>query len=243
MTTFLLIHGGNCTGRFWDRVVARLAAPSVAVDLPGRGDRPADLMTVSLDQHAASVVTDLRAAAPDGPVVIAAHSSGGLIVPRVVAALGDRVTAVVLSSASVPPDGGSGLDCMKPSHRERMVAGVAWARAEGERLVTPVPEDPEALREAYGERLDDETLAFVFERLVEDSFNVYFDPVSWAEVAVPITYVRAVRDTAVPPSLQDDMIARLPGAPTVLDRDCGHIPPVTRPDEFADLLGSVSELD
>lgn len=83
----------------------------------------------------------------------------------------------------------------------------------------------------------DETMAFVFERLVEDSFNIYFDPVSWTGVTLPVTYVRAARDTAVPPALQDEMIARLPGEPTVLHWDCGHIPPVTRSDEFADLLG------
>ncbi len=236
MTTFLLIHGGNCTRRFWDRVVDRIGPVAVAVDLPGRRDRPADLMTLTLDQSAASVVADLRAAAPAGPVVVVAHSSGGLIVPRVVAALGDRVTAVVLSSASVPPEGGNGLDCMKASHRERMVAGIEWARSGGRRLVAPVPEDPEALRESYGERLDDATLTFVAERLVEDSFNVYFDPVSWAGVTVPVTYVRAARDTAIPPALQDEMIARLPVPPTVLDWDCGHIPPVTRSEEFAALL-------
>ncbi|HEY8057599.1 MAG TPA: alpha/beta hydrolase [Acidimicrobiales bacterium] len=236
MTTALLIHGGASTARFWDRVVERVGRAAVAVDLPGRRDRPADLMTVTLDDGAASVAADLAAAAPEGPVVVVAHSSGGLVVPRVVGRLGDRVTAVVLTSASVPPDGGTGLDCMKASHRERMVAGVEWARAEGQRLVAPVPEAPEALRESYGERLDDDTLAFVFERLVEDSFNVYFDPVTWSTVAVPITYVRASRDRAVPPALQDEMIARLPGTPTVLDWDCGHIPPVTRPAEFSALL-------
>ena len=164
MTTFLLIHGGTARRRFWDRVVDRIGPVAVAVDLPGRGDRPADLMTLTLDQSAASVVADLRAATPAGPVVVVAHSSGGLIVPRVVEALGDRATAVVLSSASVPPEGGNGLDCMKASHRERMVAGIEWARSEGRRLVAPVPEDPEALRESYGERLDDATLTFVAER-------------------------------------------------------------------------------
>ena len=156
-------------------------------------------MTVTLDDGAASVVADLEAASPEGPVVVVAHSSGGLVVPRVVDRLGDRVTAVVLTSASVPPDGGNGLDCMKASHRERMVAGVEWARAEGRRLVAPVPDDPEALRESYGERLDDETLAFVFERLVEDSFNVYFDPVSWSTVTAPVTYVRARPRPGRPP--------------------------------------------
>ena len=59
---------------------------------------------------------------------------------------------------------------------------------------------------------------------------------SWAGVTVPVTYVRAARDTAIPPALQDEMIARLPVPPTVLDWDCGHIPPVTRSEEFAALL-------
>ena len=233
---FLFIHGGGSTGAFWDRTVERLDAPSVAVDLPGRRDRSGDLMTLTLDEAAASVVAD---APPEGPVVVVAHSSGGLVVPRVVDALGDRVTAVVLSSASVPPEGGCGLDCMKASHRERTVAAVEWARSEGRRLVTPTPDDPEALRESYGERLDDETLAFVFDpvRLVEDSFNLYFDPVSWSGVTAPVTYVRASLDRAVPPALQDEMIGRLPPTPTVVDWACGHIPAVTRPDDFAALLG------
>ena len=232
MTSFLLIHGGASTGAFWDRLVPLLDQPAIAVDLPGRRERPADLMTVTLDEMADSVVAD----APDGPVVVVAHSSGGLVVPRVADVLGDRVEAVLLSSASVPPEGGTGLDCMKPSHRERMEAGLAWAKESGERLVAPVPADPEALRESYGERLDDETLAFVHERLVEDTFNVYLSPVHWSTVSAPVTYVRAGRDRAVPPELQDQMIAHLPGSPTVVRWDCGHVPAVTRPEQFAALL-------
>ena len=232
--TYLLIHGGASTGAFWDRVVPLLDRPAVAVDLPGRRDRPADLMAVTLEEMADSVIAD----SPDGPVTIVAHSSGGLLVPRVADALGDRVEAVVLSSASIPPDGGNGLDCMKPKHRERMEAGLAWAKESGERMVAPVPAEPEAIREAYGERLDDETLAFVWERLVEDTFNVYLSPVHWSTVAAPITYLRAGLDRAVPPELQDQMIGHLPGEPAVVRWDCGHIPPVTRPVEFAELVAA-----
>jgi pimeloyl-ACP methyl ester carboxylesterase len=191
-------------------------------------------MTVTLDDMADSVVAD----APEGPVTIVAHSSGGLVVPRVVDALGARVDRIVLTSASVPPEGGTGLDCMKPSHRERMEAGLAWAKESGERLVAPVPAEPEALRESYGERLDDETLAFVWDRLVEDTFNVYLSPVRWSTVSQPVTYLRAGNDRAVPPELQDQMIAHLPGEPTVVRWDCGHIPPVTRPEEFAALVAA-----
>ncbi len=64
-----------------------------------------------------------------------------------------------------------------------------------------------------------------------------FDPVTWSGVTAPITYVRASLDRAVPPALQDEMIGHLPPTPTVVDWDCGHIPAVTRPDDFAALLG------
>ncbi len=233
--TILLIHGGGSTGRFWDRVVERLSAPSLAVDLPGRGSHPRDVAGLTLDEASASVLGDVPA---DGPVVVVAHSSGGLVVPRVVDGLGERVTRIVLTSASVPPDGGCGLDCMKASHRERTVAAVEWAEAEGVRLVTPVPEDPEALRESYGERLDAEDLAYVADpaRLAEDSFQLYFGEVHWSTVEAPVTYLRAGLDRAVPPALQDEMIGHLPGDPTVVRWECGHVPAVTRPDEFAALL-------
>jgi len=240
--TFLLIHGGCTTGAFWDRVVERLDAPSVAVDLPGRRANPADLVTLTLDDSAASAVADLRAAAPEGPVVVVAHSSGGLVVPRVVDQLGERVVAVVLTSASVPSDGGIGMDCMKASHRGRLEAGLAWARANGERLVAPRVEDPESLRESYGERLDDQTVAYLADpsRSVEDSFNTYQQPVHWSTVRVPVTYLRAGRDRPVPPDLQDRMIGHLPGEPTVVRGECGHVPAVTRPDEFVELLEAVA---
>ncbi len=231
----LFIHGGGSTSRFWDRVVERLSMPAVAADLPGRRWVPGDLATLTLDQAAAAV---LDQSPPEGEVVVVAHSSGGLVVPRVVDVLGERVRGVLLSSASVPPEGGTGLDCMKPSHRERMEAAVEWARQEGIRLTTPRPEDPESMREAYGERLDDETLAFVAdpERSVEDSFNVYFQTVHWSTVTVPVTYLRATLDRPVPVALQDEMIARLPDEPTVVTWECGHIPAITRPDGVAALV-------
>ena len=210
---------------------------SVAVDLPGRGGRPADLMTLTLDQHAASVVTDLLAAAPDGPVVVVAHSSGGLIVPRVIAALGDRVTAVVLTSASVPPEGGTGLDCMKAES-----PGADGGRHRAGPLGGPAPGRPGARRSP---RPCGRPTANASTTTPWPSCST-----AWSRTPSTSTSTRCpgpgspcrspmsgpARDTAVPPALQDEMIGHLPGAPTVLDWDCGHIPPVTRPDEFADLL-------
>src|SRR4051794_16617155 len=114
--TYVLIHGGGSTARFWDRVVPLLDQPALAVNLPGRNGRPADFATLSVDDEVASVVSDVAAANVDGRIVIVAHSSGGLVVPGVVAGLGSRVAGVVLNAALVPVEGGLGIDCMKPRH-------------------------------------------------------------------------------------------------------------------------------
>jgi pimeloyl-ACP methyl ester carboxylesterase len=225
----VLIHGGATTGRFWDRLVPHLPAPVLAVDLPGRAGKPAELEHLSVEQCVQSIVADVPSG--DEEIVLVAHSSGGLFVPGVARALGQRVTRVVLNAASVPPNGGSGLDCMKDSHRTRVESAPS-------RLTPGPPPDPEVMRDAYGETLDDDTLAFVVDpvRAVVDSMNVYFQPVHWAGLEhVPVIYVKNVRDRPVPPALQDVMCARIPWARKV-ELDAGHIPAITQPERLAAII-------
>ena len=173
-----------------------------------------------------------------------AHSSGGLVVPGVVAALAGRVGAVVLNAALVPAEGGCGIDCMKERHREGLVMAIAAAERDGRTITLPgPPDDPESFRTAYGgDPLDDDTLAYVVDpvRCVEDTVHHYFQPVSWAGVTgVPITYVLNERDRPVPPGTQDEMARRLPPPAVVIRIDSGHLLPVTAPGAFAEILADL----
>jgi pimeloyl-ACP methyl ester carboxylesterase len=239
--TYLLIHGGGSTGRFWDRLVPHLTRPALAVDLPGRNGRPADFATLGVEEEVASVLADVETAGLNGPIVVVAHSSGGLVVPGVVSGLverGARVERVVLSAALVPSEGGCGIDCMKPRHREGLVASLEIARRDGTVITLPgAPEDPETFRNAYGgDPLDDDTLAFVVDpvRCVPDTVHHYFQPVHWSRVAtVPITYAINTRDRPIPTETQELMVTRLPGSPRVVRFDTGHLAAVTHPADFA----------
>ena len=244
--SFVLIHGGGATGRFWDRLLPRLDRPALAVDLPGRAGKPADFATLTVGEEAASVVADVQAAGIEPPHVLVVHSSGGLVVPEVVAALGGRVSHVVLNAASVPTEGGCGIDCMQERHRESVRLALGRAEQDGAALTTPgPPDDPEKFRKAYGgDPLDDDTLAFIIDpvRCVTDTMHHYISPVHWSLAgAVPVTYIATQHDRPVPHELQLEMAGRLPHPATLIEFDTGHIPAVTHTDRFAEaILGAIA---
>jgi pimeloyl-ACP methyl ester carboxylesterase len=242
MTTgVILVHGGATSGRQWDLVTDLLRAPSHAVDLPGRGTRPADIATVTFDEACDSVAADAKRLEADG-LVLVAHSSGGLLLPGLVARLGGSVRHVVLIAASVTDDGGSGMDAMKPQHADGLRAQWAKAAETGVPFLTPAePPSIESQRATWGEGMTDEQLAFVTHpsRWIADTTAFYEEPLDWTQVrALPATYILTLRDKAVPARLQESMAAKV-GA-TVVPLDTGHLVAVTHPGVIAALLDGIA---
>src|SRR3954470_10641359 len=102
LPALVLVHGGGLAADSWEPCVDEIhrRAPQLAVlavDLPGRRDKPGDLRTVTIADFVDSVVADIEEAGL-GDVVIVGHSMAGLMVPGVVAKLGPaRVRELVLA--------------------------------------------------------------------------------------------------------------------------------------------------
>jgi pimeloyl-ACP methyl ester carboxylesterase len=233
-TTLVLIHGTGDTSRTWRRVQDALVHPSVTVDLLGRRDRPFDLSRVRPDIAAAVAAKDVVERC-DGPVVLVAHSGGGILAPRIAGLLGDAVRHMVFVAALVAPHGALTVDVLFPDRRAEMAKRRPDVLDKFE-------------NHTFVQR--DEDLAFVdgLEPLRDavqaqsiESMNMLFQPVSWFGVPddMPRTFVRPLHDEHHSHDVQRRLIDAC-RATEVIDIDSGHTPARVAPVEFARILDDIA---
>ena len=113
----VLVHGGTLAADCWDlaEIEIRSLCPELdilAVDLPGRRSKPANLLKVTTADWVDSAVSDIEDAGLND-IVIVGHSMAGLTVPGVVTKLGgSRVREMILAAACVPADGAAMVDVL-----------------------------------------------------------------------------------------------------------------------------------
>ena len=232
--TIVLVHGAGDTARRWRRVQELLGPGTVAVDLLGRGTRPYDLTAVTLEAAAQAAAVDARAET-DGPWVVVAHSAGGIVAPRLVAALG-QVSALVMVAGMCAPERARAIDIVDPDRRlgfEEQRAPL-MARYRGCTFVGPGEADPPAGLSALRDRRSVQLL---------DSIVLMYQAVSWVGVAPTTTrtWVRCRRDQIQDPDMQDRLIAAS-GASQVHTLDTGHNPAAEDPVALAALVAELAQV-
>jgi pimeloyl-ACP methyl ester carboxylesterase len=233
--TLVLVHGAGDTSLVWQRVQRLLVSPSIAVDLPGRRDRPADITRVTIRDAVDSIERDVNSVT-DGQVVLVAHSMFGVVLPSLAGRLGDRVDHLVFVAGVSAKNGERAVDTIRPGGYEQIAARVDELRATyADHMFSPVvpsePSDDVALHP-----IDDVRVAQTI-----DSLNFMCQVVCWEGVraGLPRTFIRSLQDPIQSREFQDALIENC-DATTVVDIDTKHTAAREAPQIVVDLLDAIA---
>ncbi|MEH1166258.1 alpha/beta hydrolase [Micromonospora sp. CPCC 205539] len=218
MSTFVLVPGAWHLPSSFDLLRGELDArghASLAVKLPTTGPDPRG----GLREDATAIRTAITAV--DGPVLVVAHSYGGIPATEAAAGL-PNVEHLIYVAAYVPdvnesmftihgipdPDDSDGLFPIGSDPRTQLYADV-----------------PEAVADQAISRLVDQRVQPWVDRVTE---------AAWRTVAS--TYILTEQDASLPVELQNNMAAR---AQDVRRIATGHSPFLSRPAELAAILDSI----
>ena len=231
----VLVHGGGLAADSWELTIDEInrRAPELtvlAVDLPGRRDKPGDLPKLTLADFVGSVVGDIESAGLEN-IVIVGHSIGGMTLPGVVTKLGAaRVREMIFAAAFLPPEGASIVDSLP-----WLLASIARRFIKG-----GVPRETPGLltRFVYLNGVPSHRRRFMTGKLYPESLRLLAENVSRRGMPddIPRTWILTLRDRAVAPKLQRKNIAALGGVQTLVEIDTCHCMLVSEPERLAEIL-------
>ena len=234
MSTYLLIHGAWHGGWCWRSVAPLLEAQGhkvVAPDLPGHGDDRTPAATVTLQSYTSRVCE--IAAAQTGPVILAGHSMGGIVITQAAENCPRYIGALVYVCAFLPRNGDSAITWASQDPESMVNASTVEPRADG-----TIGFKPEHCREAFYGNCTDEDAAFAQLRLVAQPMAPSGTPVEttaerWGRI--PRYYIECARDRAITLRLQREMQKYSPCRQT-FSIDTDHSPFFSAPEQLADIF-------
>ena len=228
---FLFVHGGAHGAWCWERVLPHLESPARAMDLPGRGTRPANLDSVKLDDWVDAVVDEIMQSGDESTVLVG-HSLAGITLPRVAERISERLAHLIFVACTVPEEGRAVLEDLAPD-----VELLAKQNLEHPVAMT-LPD--EIATQMFCNDMNAEQTRFVLDHLVPEAWLPMQTPNRLAGLkrGVPATYVKLLQDQSLPPELQDQMIRNI-GTPRVVVMDAGHNVMISQPEALANLLNEL----
>ncbi|OBF80800.1 esterase [Mycobacterium sp. 852002-51163_SCH5372311] len=231
----VLVHGGGLAADSWQFTVDAIrqlepALTVLAVDLPGRRDKPGDLLTVTIADFVKSVVDDIEDAGLDD-LVIVGHSMAGLTIPGVVTKLGSsKVREMVFAAAFVSPEGTSLTDTLTGvwaplARRNARRGGLSQTPAAG-------------IRFTYLNGVSRARRRFMADKVHPESARMLAEKVSRQGMPddIPRTWILTLRDRALSAKMQRQYIDALGGVQTLIPMDTCHCMMVSEPERLAQIL-------
>ncbi|MFG3547485.1 alpha/beta hydrolase [Streptomyces sp. NPDC047725] len=279
--TFVLIHGAFANSFSFAPLQAELGLlghRSVAVDLPGHGFAatytrayqapqdleglatvPGSIKGVTLADNAAHVIAVLERAKENGPVILVAHSRGGVTATAVANARPDLVDRVVYVAAWCPVRLDVNDYYAEPEMATVDAASLGLALAGNPAQLgllrvnfrTAAPDALAALKAAFlADGTDEEFLTFLNTFQPDENLDVgTSDDRARADTwgRVPKTFVRLADDASMPPAMQDRLIREgdelTPDNPyDVRTLEGSHLKWLVHPAPAARVLGELAAL-
>jgi pimeloyl-ACP methyl ester carboxylesterase len=226
---FVLVHGAWHTGAAWSGVVEGLEKrgyTAEAITLPGYGPGNGNPGTTTLDNDAEALVAVLNK--QTGPVILVAHSAGGVVVQQAAPKAAGKIAQVVFFDAFLADDGKRLLDSLPPDIK------TMYEKAAAENGNTlPVP--PDLVRFVLMPQDSKEAQDKVISNLVVQPYGYYtgkVDARAFAAMPVKRAFLFARNDKSLPPGAFRGMAAAL-GPFDEADIPGGHEVMFTDPDAVA----------
>ena len=224
----VFVHGGNHDKSCWQLLLPLMKIPSIAVDLPGRGDRPANGVAITYAMCAEAVLADADAAGFDRFMLIG-HSMGGLTISRTALEAPERVAHLVYVGALVLPVGMTVADKF----------GVDIAPGQPDSAMMPVM-DEQLARTMFAGDMTDEQWAIARTSLVDEPVGLFRDSMTDYAAGIPTTYLAMTDDVPVPPSSAIEMIKQLGPDVDYRELDAAHNIMLSQPETLANILNELA---
>lgn len=235
--TLVLIHGAWHGAWCWHKLTPLLEAGGATVlapDLPSMGHDITPPNVVTLDYWAHFIAGLIGKQAE--PVVLVAHSRGGIVASRVAELVPNRIRRLVYVAAYLLPahatlaaEARRDTDSLIPDNMIPAASGLTCTvRAS-------------VVREAFYGRCSDADYEFARERLSPEPLKPLVTPLDLTAERfgrVPRAYVETTFDRVITPAAQRRMLETLPCDP-VFTLETDHSPFLSQPESLARILISI----
>jgi pimeloyl-ACP methyl ester carboxylesterase len=236
VSTFVLVHGSWHGAWCWRSIVPALEREghrAVAFDLPGHGEDPTPVETITL-QHYTEAIVRVEALC-DGPVILVGHSAGGPITAAVECAP-ELVAARIYVAGLLPSNGSPMFDLVKDY--DPAFLATFESNVDG----TSVRISEKGAREFLYPCCPSSNVEAAISRLTAEPVAPFQAPISVTDergARVPAYYIETRRDRAVPLTMQRNIQSQHPFR-RVFSLDSDHSPFFSAPHDLVSLLVAIA---
>ena len=207
-------------------------------ELPGNGRDTTSASQVSLQTYVdaiAALVYERK------DVILVGHSMAGIIVSNVAEVMPEKIAHLFYLAAFMLQDGASVVSfqeaqrALRPS-RQDPPQGAGLLQFSADQSYSML--NPELVPSRLCNMCNEADGQLLVRHLAPQPTGPRHDPVHVSEAAwgsLPRTYIKTLRDKAVPTELQEAMLAQTPGT-SVVELDTDHSPFYSNPEELVQIL-------